>query len=97
MLQNRLELQWNGLPLSIQQAYEVILKDGVCGVAQYKAYRSLALQGFKAVRCEQFDEAKGPLSKKPRVDRSEEVVSDYKVFSLKNRGRLKPDYELYIK
>ncbi|NP_001127799.2 tRNA splicing endonuclease 54 homolog [Nasonia vitripennis] len=52
---NCLELLWNGMPLSIQQAYEVLIKseNSRCNLDEYRVYSHLVKFGYKLQRfCE---------------------------------------------
>ncbi|KAL7289108.1 hypothetical protein TKK_0017056 [Trichogramma kaykai] len=49
---NSLELLWNGMPLSIQQAYEIIIysKNSKCTIHEYKVFSHLIKLGYKVQR-----------------------------------------------
>lgn len=50
MLQNCLELIWNGVPCSIQQAYEILIDDSVCTLEEYRVYSQLTRYGYHIQR-----------------------------------------------
>jgi len=62
---NRLELFWNEVPMSIQQAYEVILGKSDYDLSKYLIYKKLALEGFRLLRAE---EATEPKCKKRKIE-----------------------------
>ncbi|XP_012284251.1 uncharacterized protein LOC105701772 [Orussus abietinus] len=49
---NCLELTWNGLALSVQQAYEVLIgsENSTCSLNEYRVYSQLAKQGYRLQR-----------------------------------------------
>lgn len=50
LLQNCLELTWNGVPFSIQQAYEILIDDSVCTFEEYRVYSQLTRFGYRIQR-----------------------------------------------
>ncbi|KAK5641368.1 hypothetical protein RI129_009915 [Pyrocoelia pectoralis] len=44
---NRLEILWNNVPMSIQQAYQVIIDEDI---HKYLLYRKLSLEGFRLLK-----------------------------------------------
>ncbi|KAG5340832.1 SEN54 endonuclease, partial [Acromyrmex charruanus] len=47
---NCLELIWNGLSCSIQQAYEILIDDSVCTLEEYRVYSQLTRYGYRIQR-----------------------------------------------
>lgn len=47
---NCLELIWNGVPCSIQQAYEILIDDSVCTLDEYRVYSQLTRYGYRIQR-----------------------------------------------
>ncbi|KAK2581361.1 hypothetical protein KPH14_008127 [Odynerus spinipes] len=47
---NCLELLWNGMPLSIQQAYEILIDDTECTLEEYRVYSQLTRYGYHIQR-----------------------------------------------
>lgn len=47
---NCLELLWNGLPLSIQQAYDILIDDIACTLEEYRVYSQLTRYGYHIQR-----------------------------------------------
>ncbi|EFN83046.1 uncharacterized protein LOC105184527 [Harpegnathos saltator] len=47
---NCLELIWNGVPCSIQQAYEILIDDEVCTLDEYRVYSQLTRCGYRMQR-----------------------------------------------
>ena len=47
---NCLELIWNGVPCSIQQAYEILIDDSVCTLEEYRVYSQLTRYGYRIQR-----------------------------------------------
>ncbi|XP_067214238.1 uncharacterized protein Tsen54 [Linepithema humile] len=50
MEKNCLELIWNGVPCSIQQAYEILIDDSVCTFEEYRVYSQLTRYGYHIQR-----------------------------------------------
>ncbi|KAF2898165.1 hypothetical protein ILUMI_08006 [Ignelater luminosus] len=68
---NRLELFWNKLPVSTQQAYEIILNNNSYHLERYIAYRKLLLSGFRLFReiqLQRYETTGEPSSKKIRLE-----------------------------
>ena len=49
-LQSRLELWFSGTPVSVQQAYQILLTNELCSIAKYRVYSHLCRQGYRLVR-----------------------------------------------
>lgn len=49
-LQSKLELSYGGIPVSIQQAYQLLLKEEHCSVDEYKVYAHMNRQGYRLLR-----------------------------------------------
>ncbi|XP_014472008.1 PREDICTED: uncharacterized protein LOC106743036 [Dinoponera quadriceps] len=47
---NCLELIWNGVPCSVQQAYEILIDDIVCTLDEYRVYSQLTRSGYRIQR-----------------------------------------------
>ncbi|XP_017886896.1 uncharacterized protein LOC108629051 [Ceratina calcarata] len=47
---NRLELTWNNVPVSIQQAYELLIDDAECSLEEYRVYSQLVRHGYRIQR-----------------------------------------------
>ncbi|XP_070164990.1 uncharacterized protein Tsen54 [Polyergus mexicanus] len=47
---NCLELIWNGVPCSVQQAYEILIDDSVCTLEEYRVYSQLTRYGYRIQR-----------------------------------------------
>ncbi|XP_011871903.1 PREDICTED: uncharacterized protein LOC105564262 isoform X2 [Vollenhovia emeryi] len=47
---NCLELIWNGLSCSIQQAYEILIDDSTCTLEEYRVYSQLTRYGYRIQR-----------------------------------------------
>lgn len=45
--QNRLELRWKSIPVTIEQGYNLIIKNEILSLNKYKIYKKIALKGFK--------------------------------------------------
>lgn len=48
--QNYLELTWNGVPLSIQQAYNILIDDSECSLEEYRVFSDLVRCGYRLQR-----------------------------------------------
>ncbi|XP_026825311.1 uncharacterized protein LOC105287661 isoform X2 [Ooceraea biroi] len=59
---NCLELIWNGVPCSIQQAYEILIDDTVCTLEEYRVYSQLTRYGYRIQRYIYEDFEKGSRS-----------------------------------
>lgn len=77
---NRLELFWNNVPISIQQAYEVIINK----LPKYLGYRKLALEGFRfsKVNKESQEENDEPLTKRIKYENTTEPCSSQSTSTL---------------
>ncbi|KAJ8923194.1 hypothetical protein NQ315_001748 [Exocentrus adspersus] len=47
---NRLELTFNGVPLSIQEGYDLLLRSPGCSLLKYRVYKKLARFGYRLFR-----------------------------------------------
>lgn len=47
---NCLELIWNGLSCSVQQAYEILIDDSTCTLEEYRVYSQLTRYGYRIQR-----------------------------------------------
>ncbi|XP_046741148.1 uncharacterized protein LOC124408330 [Diprion similis] len=56
---NRLELTWEGVPLSVQQAYAVLLESNQpkCNIDEYRVYSHLVRQGYRLQRFRYEDDS----------------------------------------
>ncbi|XP_047363489.1 uncharacterized protein LOC124954496 [Vespa velutina] len=79
---NCLELIWNGVALSIQQAYEILIDDTECTLEEYRVYSQLTRYGYHIQRFYYEDSIK-------------DVISDESV-SLKKKTIMKPKRGLRI-
>lgn len=62
-----MELFWNKLPISTQQAYEIILNNNSYNLGRYITYRKLLLSGFRLFRdiqLKKYETSGEPSSKK---------------------------------
>ncbi|KAF5306772.1 hypothetical protein FQA39_LY00002 [Lamprigera yunnana] len=72
-VQNRLELFWNNVPLSIQQAYEILVSD----IVKYVQYRKLSLQGYHLRINEDAEDDCEPVTKKTCIEWCKDECSDH--------------------
>lgn len=49
-MQNCIELIWNGVPCSIQQAYDILIDESVCTLDEYRVYSQLTRYGYRIRR-----------------------------------------------
>lgn len=51
-LQNNLEISWNNVPLSIEQAYQVLIEseNSTCSLEEYRVFSHLSRQGYRLQR-----------------------------------------------
>lgn len=40
----------DGIPMTIQECYNIVINDKDCGLDKYRAYKKLVLQGYRLVR-----------------------------------------------
>ncbi|XP_018565884.1 tRNA-splicing endonuclease subunit Sen54 isoform X2 [Anoplophora glabripennis] len=57
---NRLEVTIDGVPLSVQEGYDLLLKHCECDAVKYRVYKKLALLGYRLLR---YSELRRRLSK----------------------------------
>lgn len=62
IFQNCLELTWNGVALSIQQAYEILIDDTECTLEEYRVYSQLTRYGYHIQRFYSKDSIKNVIS-----------------------------------
>lgn len=48
--QSRLELWFSGIPVSVQQAYQLLLKDDLCSLEHYRVFAHLNRLGYRLIR-----------------------------------------------
>lgn len=86
MLQNCLELIWNGVPCSVQQAYEILIDDSVCTLEEYRVYSQLTRYGYHIQRY---------FSEEPKCNRSDEgTATKRKIIVDPNNGLRMCDSQL---
>lgn len=97
---NRLELLWNDVPMSIQQAYTVLIGDNL---HQYLVYRKLSLGGFRLIRSS--GDSGEPANKKCRSLPTTDIITDDILRALQDCGprNYEPteeesnfDYKVYV-
>lgn len=67
-LQNTLEVLWNGMPLSIQQAYEVMINSehSKCTLHEYRVYSQLVKRGYRLQRYQDKSASDSKFSNTPK-------------------------------
>lgn len=50
VLQSKLELLYGGTPVSVQQAYQLLLTEELCSLPKYRVYSHLCRQGYRLIR-----------------------------------------------
>lgn len=49
-MQSKLELFYSGTPVSVQQAYQILLAENLCSTLKYRVYSHLCRQGYRLIR-----------------------------------------------
>lgn len=106
--QNRVEILWNTVTLSIQQAYNIFLKN-LSDLNNYRAYRNVMLSGFKvrrkAIKTSTNDVVQEPECKKQKLseksdleERSElmKLITDNAPKQIENDVIREPNYHLFL-
>ena len=50
LLQSKLELWYSGTPVSVQQAYQILLSEESCSTLKYRVFSHLCRQGYRLIR-----------------------------------------------